>query len=397
MKILLLFILCFSSIAFSEDNGEAVIEKLSGRVELQGHNQLNWSMAGKGMPCGQNTKIRVHPGAFIELLYANGDKLLLNSNSRCLLNSVIASPNEVPAKIITLYYGSLYFQPGKSIGNQKRVPCRFYGPEVSLMSRNGAVILEAEKKNSFVRIYVLSGMVEIRHLTTGQSAFVKENRVIKADTVLFEPETIAKKDLFYVHDWLDTVMIEDALYKGMLFRKRQDDIITGNEPGKIVLLPFLCSSKNKEFPWNIRDFLTRFSAALFTDISFREVTIQSDSSDFEGMTQTLFKNGRTVSGEIRKFNFGKKAVLAKDSSKYVLALEFEYEIFIQVKSRPGDGLLKEHVFEGKWTQPLKSTDYLEKLLAQPLHWDNPVIRQSIIGQGLLFLEREFKKVFRTTM
>jgi hypothetical protein len=355
-------------------------------------------MVNREIAYGNNDKIQVHKNGRLVLRYPDRSRVIAQENSKILLSSSEVSSHGNANKLLTIFNGTLYLNAHKPFLNYEGHYLRIFTPTMGLVTKTGAFLIDVDKKTLGSRVFVLSGILEVRGIKNLRPFYLNEGMHISSDSngTFSKIEEINNDDFMAEFNWLDQKMLEGEFLRGKLIRKRDQDIIAGKSLGRVVVSDFSILVKTPR-NWNVADFLTGFAAEQISETSFRE-TIRAGSSSEPPIEMGRYREAdRVVTGKVKDFAIDKKAVLNEDSTKYQLEWEVRISLEITViNTITGEEVKTEILKEEHTAKGTKNTE-METVLKQPLDFRNEIIQKSLLGKALRELKEKLRKFSRASL
>ncbi len=384
--------------AFERAEPKAVLDSVSGRVELVRASDMKWELAYRGMEIGNNDKLIVHSKGFASGQFPQGVEFYVDENSKLLFNLSEPGPEKIPDKIFTLYQGKAVFSLRRPLMDVGGGELRVYLKGLSLKAKEGAVAVCNNPKKGDISAHFLSGTYYNFSAANSQEHYIRGGREIYLDSsgLAVNEDDIQLKPLSLRFPFMSSKYFEDEIYRGQLLQKREQDVISGTRLGKVVVMETANLVRDKE-KWRPQKYFSQLLAEQIYDVTYRELELIGPSADVPREIAKKKEADRIVQSEIHSLKLDKTTRLNEDSSKYELKLDMELKIKISILEMPTGKVLKEAFFQAQLLGDKYEAAQLENFLAKPLNDENPIFKTASFLKIIRGLKAQIRRFARSAV
>jgi len=296
----------------------ASLDSLVGIAEVQRAGTQMWQKIGIGEKLYNNDILRVQAHSFAKLGWPDESASFLHENSQIMLTFYESSSTPVISRHITVFYGAVFFIIKEVFPKTfiKQYDTKVFTPTsvVSLRGTSFSVTVDKDTKNSTIR--VVNGTIQLKNILKNSALFVSAGfkSTVESGQDPTRPQTIFDRELDSLREWVPVPVIEMEMATQLAKASRDHDVIAGNLKDKLLIIPFVNSSKYTG-KWHIQSGLAQMLAS---QLQVGNLAVEIDDSAYIDPVKRGEKQSArfVVSGEITDFDITQHAVISAAADEY---------------------------------------------------------------------------------
>jgi hypothetical protein len=385
---------CFAA---TKNVSYAVIDSLVGKAEIQRAGTQTWEKTLKTDKVYNNDFIRASAKAFVRLSWADGSTSFIHENSQIMLTFYESGESNIISRHITVFYGAVFFVLKEILPKTltKSYDVKIFTPTAVVSLRGTSLSVEVDDKSGASAIRVLNGAVMVRNILKNASTFLsagfKTTVEMKTDPII--PKPILDEDITALKTWVPVPVVDHEMTVQRTRAGRDHDLIVGDLKEKIIITPFINSSKY-DGSWKIQ---TDIAQMLADQLSSAHCVIEiADSATQDPIILGEKAKARfVVIGEITDFDIVQHAEIAATADEYREYYLARVRIAIQMVSVGDRKVVFDNVFSGDMRGSNVKSNSWQKIGKMSFNIKDPQFSKSILGSALTqVLEQSSEKLVK---
>ncbi|MBD3419978.1 MAG: hypothetical protein GF398_07675 [Chitinivibrionales bacterium] len=232
----------------------AVLDSLSGKVEMRKAGHEKWIIIGTGARLYNNDIVRALKNSHARIHWNDGRKLYLHQNTQILVNTFENEKRKTITQHITVFKGAVFFLV-KSILPQQIVrghDTKVYTPTAVVAVRGTSFEVKVNEADGLSSVAVINGTVLVRNILKNISSFLsagfKTQVAVNTDPIL--PKAILDKEINYLKTWVPSGIVDTEMKEQKKKARRDYTVITGKTTNKLIVMP-LMNNSHYEGTWDV--------------------------------------------------------------------------------------------------------------------------------------------------
>ncbi len=378
--ILLVFSLCRAS----GKDSYATVDTLFGTVETQRAGSQKWKMVHRGDKVFNNDIVRAQAHSFVRLGWPDGSASFVHENTQILLAFYESDETNIISRHITVFYGAVYFVLKEILPKTftKSYDVKIFTPTAVVSLRGTSLSVVVDNKSGNSTIEVINGSVMVRNIIKNASTYLsagfKTTVSVASDPLV--PQPLLDADISLLKSWVPLSVVEQEMSIQLARAEHDHDIIVGNLDRRIVVLPFVNSSKYHG-PWKISSAIPRMLANRLTHT---HCTVQMvDSTQVDPLVYGEKAKAKfVVTGEIQDFDITQNAEITVSADEYREYFLARVRLSVQLINVAQKKVVIDNLFSGDMRGPNVKDNSWQRIGRMTFSIADSSFSKSILGNAL---------------
>jgi hypothetical protein len=363
----------------------ATADSLVGKVEVQRAGGQVWTRLAKGDNVRNNDYVRAGEKSFARLTWSDGSASFLHENTQILLAFYSGGETNIISRHITVFYGAVFFVLKEILPKTftKSYDVKIYTPTAVVSLRGTSLSVSVDNKSGSSTVEVITGTIMVRNIlknvSTYLSAGFKTTVDMRSDPIV--PKPVLSDDIMALKTWVPIDVVDQQMTSQLARAGRDHEILTGSLKQKMLILPFVNSSKYAG-PWNITSGIPRMLGE-----RLQHAACTAEFADTPNIDPLAFgekaKAKFVVTGEIQDFDVVQHAEIAATADEYREFFLARVRISVQMINVAEKKVVLDNEFTGDMRGGNTKDNSWQKIARMTFSDKDPQFSKSILGSALL--------------
>jgi TolB-like protein len=233
-------------------------------------------------------------------------------------------------------------------------------------------------------VRVVNGTVSVKNILKNSTMFLSAGfkTTVAMNTDPLVPRPMLSTDISALKGWAPPDVVGRAMSEQLTEAGREHDVLTGNLKKKLLVMPFVNSSKYNG-SWNITSGIARMLTGKLQHgpctVEFADSSSAADPVIAAGKAQARF----VVTGEIQDFDIAQHAEITASADEYREFYFARVRIAIQMIDITDQRVVVDNVFSGDMRGANSKENSWPKISALIFSDQDPKFLKSILGAALV--------------
>ena len=376
---------CALSVRAASDESNAVADSLVGKVEVQRAGTQVWNKLSQGDKVRNNDCVRAGAQSFVRLTWSDGSASYVREKTQLLLALYDGGGTNIISRHITVFYGAVFFVLKEILPKSlvKSYDVKIYTPTSVVSLRGTALSVEVDTGTGASTVRVINGTVSVKNILKNSSMFLSAGfkTTVTMNTDPLVPRPMLSTDIAALKGWAPPDVVGRAMSEQLTEAGREHDVLTGNLKKKLLVMPFVNSSKYNG-SWNITSGVARMLTGKLQHgpcaVEFADSSSSADPVIAAGKAHARF----VVTGEIQDFDIAQHAEITASADEYREFYFARVRIAIQMIDVTDQRVVVDNVFSGDMRGANSKENSWQKISALTFSDQDPRFLKSILGAAL---------------
>jgi len=384
--------------AESKNNLYAIIDSISGNVEIQRAKTKIWQKAENKDKIFNNDIIRCNKNSYAYISWEDGSISYINENTQLMVSFYNSNESKAISRHVTVFFGAVFFVIKEILPsiNTKPYDNKIFTPTsvISIRGTSFAVIVNKESKKS--EVIMINGTTMVKNINGNSFLYLgagfKTNVDSASDTIKSIP--ILDKDIAEIKKWVPDSVVEKEMKIQLTKAARDKMLISGKSKEKILIFPFTNNSSYKG-KWKLEKIIPEIIKDRLISSYYSAEFLDSNTSE-PFLAAKKINAKLIILGEILDFNITQQAQVTPQADKYYEYYLAKVSIKLQIIDvNSNKTIINEIFYSDKKGENVKenSFDYISKM---NFNLSDSKFSSSILGIAISdVIDKAYEKLINT--